>query len=697
MNAHEFISENQKRKEIIFKPYNPRSGEGANGNREYLHIEDAPIPHLWIPVEMKGEPIYKKIKKYKTIKEFLKQSGFEFTQQNFVETWILFCETRYKYDFEFFAITCETIEDKMTKDLIKFKLNRGQRELLSVLEEMRLLGVPIRIILLKARQYGGSTLVQLYMNWIQIIHKRNWSSVICAHLMSAAVTIRAMFDIVTQHMVPINGKRYEIKNFEGASSIKIIKERGCRITIGSAESPDSIRSQAPMMAHFSEVAKYPNTDKKGTSKLIGSIVGAIPYVPYSLIVHESTANGVGDYFHEEWQKATKGHSGYRNVFVPTHMIDIYSLEFDGYYFNENGQKTKGTIEEFIQSLTTYEVNLFTNKKICTLEHINWRRVKRSEMPSEEEMQQDYPEDDTEAFQNSGLPAFNANHVEELRKDCTNPILGDLIGDSSPAEARMNAPKRKTCLQGLRFIQDDKATEGFKSSDPKIRLRHERNKLKIWDFPDKEQKVTDRYVVSYDPSKGITDKADFGVIKVIDRYWRIFGGVSEVVAVWRGHDDKDINLWLACQVAMFYNKALLVIENNTYDSEQKDDDSEFIYDTIVDYYSNLYSRTSADDIREGLPIKYGWNTNRKTKPMLIAHYTAVLREKLYVERSENALDEARWYEKKKNGKYGAKEGKHDDECMATMIGCYVDYELPLPRIIDTDVKIRLQKQRTEATI
>ncbi|MBR5241403.1 MAG: hypothetical protein IKW05_05650, partial [Muribaculaceae bacterium] len=59
------------------------------------------------------------------------------------------------------------IKNKMGDGDIPFKLNRPQRRLLAEMEEMRIKGKPIRIILLKARQWGGSTLVQIYMAWIQ--------------------------------------------------------------------------------------------------------------------------------------------------------------------------------------------------------------------------------------------------------------------------------------------------------------------------------------------------------------------------------------------------------------------------------------------------------------------------------------------------------------------------------------------------
>ena len=62
-----------------------------------------------------------------------------------------------------------------------------------MLEEMREAEQPIRLILLKARQWGGSTLIQIYMAWIQLVHRRNWNSVICAHLKESAANIKGMY------------------------------------------------------------------------------------------------------------------------------------------------------------------------------------------------------------------------------------------------------------------------------------------------------------------------------------------------------------------------------------------------------------------------------------------------------------------------------------------------------------------------
>jgi hypothetical protein len=77
-------------------------------------------------------------------------------------------------------------------------------------------------------------------------------------------------------------------------------------------------------------------------------------------------------------------------------------------------------------------------------------------------------------------------------------------------------------------------------------------------------VSDRYITIFDPQKGLSEKADWGVITVIDRYWMMFGGKPEIVAEWRGRIDKDIAIWVAAQIAAFYNNSLLVVESNTYE-------------------------------------------------------------------------------------------------------------------------------------
>lgn len=70
-------------------------------------------------------------------------------------------QEKYKDNFQLWARECVRITDKLTGLPVPFELNMPQRRVLAMLEEMRLRGLPIRLIMLKARQWGGSTLYYL--------------------------------------------------------------------------------------------------------------------------------------------------------------------------------------------------------------------------------------------------------------------------------------------------------------------------------------------------------------------------------------------------------------------------------------------------------------------------------------------------------------------------------------------------------
>lgn len=685
VGTEEIIRENTRRHRQINKPYNPLTGEGCQGERVCLRIKDAPDSIVYIPKPMMKEKICRRLKKYGSIEGIFLRHGIIPEKEDIETIWIEFCEKRIKYDFEFFAFVYQTIEDGLTAQDVPFRLNRGQRRLLDKLEKMRLSGMPIRIILLKARQWGGSTLTQLYMFWIQLVHRKNWNSVICGHLKDTAITIRSMFDKAIEQMPAIGGVKYSIKPFNRTLNIKEVPERGCRITVGSAEEPDSVRGQNAKLAHFSEVGLYPDTEKKKTADLIASVIGTMKRVPYTMVVYESTAKGVGDFFHTEWEKAKKGETAFEPVFVEWFLIDIYREPLEGNFYNHSGKKIKGSIEGFVKTLNDYEINLFNNYEGCTLENINWYRGKLSEMSSVALMHQEFPSNDIEAFQDSGLPAFRSEDIEALRRDCKQPVaIGDITSDCSPTLAKLEPQRRKEVLANVRFVEDTDLLHELATIDPQRKNLKEQNRLKVWEYPEYDR-ISNRYVVVVDTG-GRSQSADYSVIAVFDRYYQMYGGVPEVVAEWRGHIDHDILVWLSAQIAVYYNNALLVIESNTHETEANEGDhAEFIFDTIAEYYENLYSRTPADKIKEGVPAKWGFHTNRSTKTMIMDNYVAILRERGYIERNEQALNEARVYEKKKNGAYGAKEGQHDDILMTRMIGCYICYDLPTPKVVDAATK------------
>lgn len=648
------------------------------------------LPTLHLPVEMREVPAVRLLEEAGgDVKKVLRLSGVKKPTDEDVRLLLLrLSDERCRYDYEYYAVSHQTIQDKETGLRVRFVLNPPQRRLIAEMERQRKEGKQIQVMVLKARQMGFSTAVQMYMNWIQMCVRENWNSVVCAHELSQAAKVRAMYEGCLKAMPPLRGETLSYVPYAGTQSTKVVPERGCRITVGTALNPDSVRGEDVKMVHFSEEAYYPTTAMNNPGLLETSIIASIPNIADTMVVRESTANGVGGFFYDQWQLAKRGETAYAAFFAPWFELPIYETPFDGSYFvYDSKDKVEGTVEDFARTLTDYERRLFENHPLCTLENLNWYRGKYNTLTDRSKMRQEFPSDDVEAFLNSGTPVFKVEDVERLRPGCEEPrMLGELIGEGDPALSVADPRERERVLRGLHFAPDPEALELFRTGGAKDRLRAGLNRLQVWREPEREPRMRDRYVVSFDPQRGMSEGADYGVVKVFDRAPMLSGEGPEVVALFYGHLDKDVTAWVATQIAEWYEEALLVIESNTYDSTYRGDDGEFIFDTISHFYPHLYSRTPADKIREGHPMRYGWQTNRNTKPLVVNNYIGLLREGAYVERDGGTLDEARVYEVKPDGSMGAAVGHHDDRLMATMIGLYVAYEMDPPKTFTREPQI-----------
>lgn len=659
------IKVNCQRLAEINKPYNQLTGEGSLLKREKVVIKGFPTEVMYLTPDFVSTPFVTKLIELGVQGYINTILGTGCTDALKEELWIEFLKERIPYDFELYAILGVIIDDKISGADIHFKLNRPQRYYLSKLEELRLKNAPIDIILLKARQWGGSTLTQLYMMWIQTFHKQNWNSVICGHVESAARIVSGMLQKAVDNMpLWITSSQIKTSPYMGSVKTRTINITGSRFSVGSAEKPESLRSENISMAHLTEVGLWRETKGKKPEDLIQAIFGSIFSSPYSMKVLESTAKGIGNYFHRTWQAAVAGTNNFTPVFIPWFMIDMYSEYID-----------HKTYYKFILDMNEYEHELF--RLGATLEAIKWYRSKSKEMNDRWRMCSEYPSTPSEAFQSTGNRVFPIKYVEQIRKFCCEPCFyGEFVGE---------AEKGEKAFKGLHF------EEGMTPDKDNI--------LWVWCMPDTSLNYRDRYVVSVDIG-GASRTADPSSIGVIDRLPMLEeGGVPEVIAEWHGHIEHDLLIWKAAQVAKAYGDALLVIESNTLETEGTEGDNfEYILDEIVEYYDNLYSRTTPEQIKQNIPTKYGFHTNPKTKPMIINFLKASMRDYQYIERCMPTTYEMDTYEIKDNGKeMGAVEGCHDDRVMQRSIGVYVSWKWPLPYEIIISTKVKANRIVSEASM
>ena len=689
----EILKENECRNNEIHAPFNPVTGIGSVGDRNKVIIEGFPLRVQYLPVEMMNISLVKKLINCGSLDVFLQAMNSEKDDYSYDRLKVIqqFVRIRCRYDFPFWAAMFVYIKNKGGGEDVLFRLTRPQRRFIERLEKLRKAGKPIRIVLLKARQWGGSTTSQIYMAWLQLVHKVGLNSLIIAHQGAGSDEIKDMFDrminrypVEMLHKINENYNENEPKlvGVGKSGSIHRVPQRNCKIKIGTAERPDSCRGGDYNLVHLSEVGLWKVTDGKKPEDIVRSACSGVLYRPYTMIVYESTANGTGNFFQREYDDAKNGVSQFEAMFVSWFDIEQYSLPIDDVeqfakelYDNKDRDTVISSREENGKYLwRLWELG-------ATLEAINWYIHERAKYTEHGLMASEFPSDDIEAFVHSGARVFDRYKVEKLRPSCRVPrYVGEVYADKDEG---------KNALDNLRFRED---SQGL---------------LHIWELPEIDEKeiVTDRYLTVVDIG-GRSNKADFSVILVLDRLFQADGGKPVVVAQWYGHTDIDLLAWKAAQIAAFYDNSMLVIESNTLETHDKErsvdgDQSQFILNQIKDVYPNLYARKqSEEDIRERLPKKYGFHTNVATKPMIISTLVKVVRENLYTERDGRCLDEYLCYEKKPNGAFGAIVGKHDDLLMTRAIGLHICFfEMDIPKFVPRITRYKTNRKRavTAATI
>lgn len=570
---------------------------------------------------------------------------------------------RDRLDFAFWASRNVWIKPKGGGRNVRFRPNHAQTLLIRELEKMRSAHKPIRLILLKARQWGGSTAVLVYMAWLQLVHEKGLNALILAHQMSASYEIKDMYDrLITFYGMKEDEDPDEYRsglttaNVGGSNAFFRIAERGCKIKIGSAERPNAVRGGDYNLVHLSEVGLWRDTACKRAEDTVRAATSGVLLESNTLIIMESTANGSGTYFHHEYLAARDGKSQFASLFIPWYKIKAYQKELDSperfarwlnLHRNDQAATEREESGDYLYSLWNAG---------ATLEAINWYVEERRKYSGHAAMASEYPSNDIEAFTHSGDRVFAPEAVERLRRDVASPqYVGEMDIDGA--------------------FRDDSC-----------------GKLKVWKKPDiggdPGLRWAGRYMVVVDIG-GRSDSSDWSVIAVIDRVGSD-GKRPEIVAQWRGHTDHDLLAQNAARIGRWYLDALLVIESNTLETHDPyryvdGNSAPYLLAELDNDYPNLYRRYGREGDR-----KAGFHTNRQSKTQIIGQLVKAVRDGLYVERDNDAIDELIQYERRRNGRFGASIGCHDDILMTRAIGLYIhEHEAPPPR----RVKLRSPKSRT----
>ena len=314
-----------------------------------------------------------------------------------------------KNNFEHYALKCLRIRTK-SGSVEPFLMNTAQKHIHETVEEQKRLTGKVRAIILKGRQMGCSTLITGRF-YHQVTHRFGVRAFILTHEQEATNNLFEMTQRYNQYCPDL------VKPSTDASNAKelIFGKLDSGYKIGTAGNKSVGRSSTVQLLHGSEVAYWPNAAEHAKG-----ILQAVPNEPGTEVFIESTANGLGNYFHEQWQMAEAGISDFIPIFVPWFWQTEYRREVN---------------EDF--SATDEEQELIAYHGLKP-EQLMWRRYKIIELSvngldGTKAFNQEYPNTSFEAFTTTGEDGLiTPDVVMRARKDLYTEGIGKIIIGVDPA-------------------------------------------------------------------------------------------------------------------------------------------------------------------------------------------------------------------------------------------------------------------------
>lgn len=563
---------------------------------------------------------------------------------------------RLREDFPYWAEKVEAkIVDKRRR-VVPFVPKPGQLALDAELEAQRAAGLPMRAIVLKARQLGFSTYMQL-----KAIHRctlrERYDAVTIAQNRGTGAKLYRMAETCWSKLPndpeikPKLGqhRRQQFMHFAGEG----LWQHGeafpdSSYTVDTAGEFDAGRGATFQMIHASEIAFWTRiTDK------LSALTSAIPDDPETLFVQESTPNGFNE-FRDLWLDAEEGRSEWIAFFWPWWKEDEYARAFVS-----DGERERFIVGDPTNPYAEEEPDLVRNYDL-TLEQLNWRRrvIPNKFGGDIRKFHQEMPSSAEEAFISSGQKVFDGYRTAQLLVKCeiTDPraptaeLPGPVIGDLRPVDMRTEPTLSGTVEVPQGAVLQHRARGLVDQSAP----------WRFWLHEDDEGQLERKseYVMGVDVSGGKTEttqEPDYHAIQVIDHRTR------EQVAEYRSRIEPRLLVLEILLGALYFNNALVAIERTGSWGMAP---LSILYNDF--HYPFLYRSRKTGTTSDRVEHRLGWDTNTRTKPLLIAGMAELIRIEEDGIKSRALAGEIRTYTRTEKGTMEAEPGKYDDLLMAFMI-------------------------------
>lgn len=375
--------------------------------------------------------------------------------------------------------------------------NWAQREYLAAAQEQLATTGKIRLIVLKARQLGISTISEALAFCLCFIIPK-YQALVLTHEVKASQNLLKMTNLFWESypFKELYEARFQSRN-------DLAWTTGSSFRIDTAGKKDVGRSNTVHFLHASEVAFWPDPE---TTYL--SVRQTIPQSAGTGIVLESTANGVGNFFERTWNEAVAGDNEFVPLFFPWWKHYEYTASYVGLPVH---RLTNMTEEERV----LYAMGI-------TEDHLLWRRYALTNLCNGDPLQlaQEYPSTAEEAFLSTGLNVFDAQLLQKAYEP-EDGVKGELSRDGNEVWFQPMPNGRLTIFRS----PNTKGMGVYMIGGDAIRAAGGQHSL----------------------------KSDFACCQVMNRH------SMEQVAVWRGKPDPGTFAEEMFKLGLFFNQAELVPE------------------------------------------------------------------------------------------------------------------------------------------
>lgn len=504
---------------------------------------------------------------------------------------------------------CENLLWIRTKKqtLTKLRFNDAQNNLYDVIRRQAAQGKPIRLIVLKGRQEGISTVTEALM-FQDTVTRPNVKTLIVAHESTATANLFKMnklfYDSLPSGVQPMrkNSNAKELVFENPAKDARAKRRRpGLRSSIRcqTAGKGGVGRSDTLTNVHISEYAFWP----KNKDELLLGIMQAVPDEPDTMVVVESTANGY-DHFKRLWDDAVSGVNEWTPVFLPWYLEPGYrKIVPEGIVWDEEEERLRRDFG-------------------LDDEQLMWRRwcIKANCGNDPDMFRQEYPNTPDEAFLLSGDGYFDNDALAVQRMHAPEPAAVGWFEFPEPAEMG-DIPR------DWRFRERTKGT------------------IRIWNHPEKGVP----YVLGGDTAGEGSDRF---TAHVLDNRTG-----AQVAELQMPLSEIQYARQIYC-LGRYYNDALVAVEINhsTYPEVKLEEW----------HYPKLYQRERFDTYKNRMVPSLGWVTSTKTRPQMLAALHTVMEEAPELVVSAWTLGEMITFVYDENRKPQAAAGEHDDLVIAAAI-------------------------------